>query len=101
MRWSQLQPLLVVEGRDDLLQLTEAGSTAGAEAAAHCRTLLTQSPGMLDPPPLLTGDDLLAAGIPCGPRFKTLLQRVRAAQLDGQLCTKGEALERVKEWAGE
>ena len=29
MRWSMLQPLLVAEGIDDLLALTEAGSSAG------------------------------------------------------------------------
>ena len=34
MRWSALQPLLVAEGIDDLLALTEAGSSAGAAAAA-------------------------------------------------------------------
>ena len=37
-----LQPLLVAEGIDDLLALTEAGSAAGAVAAAHCRSLLAQ-----------------------------------------------------------
>ena len=78
MRWSMLQPLLVAEGIDDLLALTEAGSPAGAAAAAYCRSLLAQPREVLDPPPLLTGDDLLAHGIPSGPQYKTLLQRVRA-----------------------
>jgi poly(A) polymerase len=92
MRWSMLQPLLVAEGIDDLLTLTEAMSPAGVEAAAHCRKLLAQPREVLDPPPLLTGDDLLEHGIPSGPQYKTLLQRIRAAQLDGEVHTTIEAL---------
>ncbi len=101
MRWSILQPLLVAEGIDDLLALTEAGSAAGAAAAAHCRSLLAEPRTVLDPPPLLTGDDLLAQGIPAGPQYKTLLQWVRAAQLDGAMHTKAEALAMVETWIAE
>ena len=100
MRWSSLQPLLVAEGIDDLLALGEAASPAGAAAAAHCRRLLTQPRETLDPPPLLTGDDLLAAGIPAGPQYRTLLDRVRVAQLDGEICTKAEAMAMVGRGVG-
>ena len=101
MRWSQLQPLLVAEGIDDLVALSEAASPANAAAAAYCRSLLGQPREMLDPPPLLTGNDLLAHGIPSGPEYKTLLQRIRAAQLDGEVRTKAEALAMVEKWRGE
>jgi poly(A) polymerase len=100
MRWSMLQPLLVAEGIGDLLRLTEAASPAGAEAAAHCRSLLAQPRQVLDPPPLLTGDDLLAQGIPSGPEYKTLLQRTRTAQLDQEVRTKAEALAMMEKWRG-
>ncbi|NLF07200.1 MAG: CCA tRNA nucleotidyltransferase [Pirellulaceae bacterium] len=90
--WSKLQPLLTADWIGDLLNLTEAASPAGAEAAAYCRQLLAMPPENLDPPPLLTGDDLLAAGIPAGPCYKIILQRVRDAQLDGQLADRAEAL---------
>lgn len=40
---------------------------------------------------LLTGDDLAALGIPPGPRYRTLLQELRAAQLDGLIRTRAEA----------
>ena len=92
MRWSKLQPLLVSEGIDDLLTIVEAASPAGLEAAAHCRRLLSQPPETLDPPPLLTGDDLLASRIPSGPQYKMLLDRIRTAQLDGEVRTKEEAM---------
>jgi hypothetical protein len=100
MRWSALQPILIAEGIGDLLALMEAASPAGAEAA-HCRTLLAQPREALDPPPLVTGDDLLALGIRPGPRYKTLLQRIRDAQLDGEIRTKDEGLALVVEGRGE
>ncbi len=101
MRWSALQPFLVAEGIDDLLALTEAGSSAGAAAAGHCRSLLAEPRTVLDPPPLLTGDDLLAHGIPSGPQYKTLLQRVRDGQLDGAIRDQAEALAMVEKWMAE
>jgi poly(A) polymerase len=48
---------------------------------------------VLDPPPLLTGDDLLALGWEQGPIFKKVLDAVREAQLDGTITTKEEATE--------
>jgi tRNA nucleotidyltransferase/poly(A) polymerase len=98
MRWSALQPLMVAEGIDDLLKLMESASPTAAGAVAHCRRLLDQPRQVLDPPPLLTGDDLLAQGIPSGPRYRSLLDRLRAAQLDGDVRTKDEALAMVGKW---
>ena len=95
MRWSSLHPLLTAEGVDDLLKLTEASLPEGALAAEHCRRLLTGPREKLDPPPLLTGADLLALGIPAGPKFKVILDRIRTAQLDGKIRTKAEALEKL------
>ena len=46
----------------------------------------------LDPPPLLTGDDLIRYGFEAGPRFKDLLTSVRDAQLNGQLHSAEDAL---------
>jgi poly(A) polymerase len=46
----------------------------------------------LNPPPLLTGADLIAAGLEPGPRFKPLLDAIRDAQLNGEVRTRDEAL---------
>ncbi|WP_437192959.1 CCA tRNA nucleotidyltransferase [Planctomicrobium sp. SH527] len=46
----------------------------------------------LDPPPLLTGDDLIRHGFKAGPRFKDLLDSVRDAQLNGQLHSTDDAI---------
>jgi len=96
MRWSQLQPLLVAEGADDLIALEEAISRAEARDASHaawCRSLAAQPRATLDPPPLVTGDDLLRHGVPPGPVYRALLGRLRDAQLDGEIHSPAEALE--------
>jgi poly(A) polymerase len=48
------------------------------------------------PTPLITGDDLIAAGYKPGPQFKELLTAVEDAQLDGSISTKEEAMELVR-----
>jgi poly(A) polymerase len=45
------------------------------------------------PPPLVTGDDLTAAGLVPGPLFKRVLDAVYDAQLEGRVRSKEEALE--------
>ncbi|MCA9016357.1 MAG: hypothetical protein KDA77_13575 [Planctomycetaceae bacterium] len=47
---------------------------------------------MLNPPPLITGNDLIAAGIQSGPEFKDLLARIQDAQLEESIHTHEEAL---------
>jgi poly(A) polymerase len=51
-----------------------------------------QPPETFNPPPLVTGDDLVLHGIPPGPKYRELLERVREAQLDGRIGTRDEAL---------
>jgi poly(A) polymerase len=53
-------------------------------------------PEAIRPIPLVTGDDLIAAGYPPGPRFKEILSVVEDAQLEGRLLTKDSAMEYVK-----
>ena len=93
--WSALQPLLVSNGIGNLLALHAAAAPEAADDLAYCRSLLAQPRAVLNPPPLLTGDDLLAHGVPAGPKFRFLLQRIRDDQLDGRLRTQAEALELV------
>lgn len=52
--------------------------------------------GRLDPPALLTGKDLMALGIPAGPRIKEILAAVRRAQLNEKISGREQALELVK-----
>jgi poly(A) polymerase len=47
------------------------------------------------PLPLVTGDDLIAAGYAPGPRFKQILSAVEDGQLEGRLQSKDDALELI------
>jgi poly(A) polymerase len=97
MKWSALQPFLIHEGINDLLELMEAGSPEGDKAAAYCLNKLLQPPEILDPLPLVTGEDLLALGIPQGPRYRILLDEIRRTQLDGILQNRIDAINYLKD----
>jgi poly(A) polymerase len=63
----------------------------------HLESFLSSTPaGEINPPPLLSGGDLLNAGYRSGPDFKVWLTAVRDAQLNGQITTREEALEMVR-----
>ena len=51
----------------------------------------------LIPPPLITGRDLIAAGLKPGPLFKKLLDSAQALQLEGGLKTREDALAWLRE----
>jgi poly(A) polymerase len=53
-------------------------------------------PAEVRPQPLLSGDDLQAAGYAPGPLFKEILTTVEDAQLEGRLNSKQEAIGYVK-----
>lgn len=50
------------------------------------------APEQLKPAPLLTGNDLIAAGYRPGPAFGKVLREVEDAQLEGRVATTSEAL---------
>lgn len=52
-------------------------------------------PEKMRPAPLVTGDDLIAAGYRPGPRFKEILTAVEDGQLEGRLQSKEEAMQFV------
>lgn len=97
LRASQLNPILIQPGIGDLLLLHRAIAVANGRTDHHvefCERVLRETPPeQLNPPPLLTGDDLLALGWQQGPRFKQVLDNIRAAQLDGEIATKDEAIQ--------
>jgi len=49
------------------------------------------------PPPLVRGDDLIALGLKPGPKFGEILEAVETRQLEGNLRTREEAIEWVKQ----
>ncbi len=98
--WSSVQPWLA--DRDagllaDVLRARAAVAAGSGASAAKGRLAewvgerLAMPRHRLDPPPLLGGRDLLAAGIPGGPEVGATLARLRALQLDGELGSADEA----------
>lgn len=55
----------------------------------------------LIPPPLVTGKDLIARGLPPGPQFKELLETLQTEQLEGRILDREAALLYLNELLGE
>jgi poly(A) polymerase len=97
---AQLKRLLAHPHRDDLLALTRATlltENADLHPVLFCeRFLETTPPEEINPPPLVTGNDLIALNLQPGPSFKQLLDEVRDAQLNGELTDRETALAWIK-----
>jgi poly(A) polymerase len=105
MRPSKLKPVLVHPGIGELLALHRADSVASGRSVEHvdfCERVLRETPPeVLNPPPVLTGDDLLALGWEQGPVFKRVLDAVREAQLEGTIHMKDEAIQMAEQLKAE
>jgi poly(A) polymerase len=99
--WPKLQRILIAPRIDELLGYCQAvaqtleGNTAEID---FCRAKLALPPEQLNPPPLITGDDLKRLGLPPGPAYRELLDAVRDAQLDHRLATPADALAFVQQF---
>jgi tRNA nucleotidyltransferase/poly(A) polymerase len=94
--WSQLQPWLAHDAAfllADVLRARAACGHGSAAAAGWVTTKLQMPREQLDPPPLVTGNDLLAAGVPAGRAMGQVLAALRALQLDGRITTRDAAIE--------
>ena len=99
LKHSELQPLLIQSDVRHSLSLMRAVAEVDEIpnlAIKHCEQLLDQPQDRLDPPVLLRGNDLMSEGIKPGPQFAELLSGLRAAQLDGLVSNKAEAIAFVK-----
>jgi poly(A) polymerase len=101
---SRLKPILAHPGIGELLALERAVAVAfGADVSeiAFCERYLAEQPdGPINPPPLVTGDDLVRHGLTPGRHFARILDDIRKAQLDGIIHNKDEALSRLKDRSG-
>ena len=94
--WSRLQgwvahpqaPLLA-----DLLRARAACGQGSGPAAAWFTAQSQRPRSEIDPPPLVTGADLIAAGVTPGPAMGAALAAIRQRQLDGLIASREEALE--------
>jgi poly(A) polymerase len=101
---AELKRMLSHADARDLLELGRVDRLAADGNLAgvmHCEELLRQTPPeRLDPPPLVTGDDLIARGMQPGKRFREILDAVREAQLNDEITTPDEAFRLVERLIG-
>ncbi len=97
---ADLKFLMANERFGELLRLLAASLKAtGASLAPHRRLKRRASaipPEAVAPPPLLSGEDLLAMHVPQGPIYRFVLERVYRDQLDLAIATRAAALELAK-----
>ena len=99
-----LKRLLAQPWSRDLVELARVTALASGRdlyAVTFVEDYLRDTPAeVLNPQPLVTGADLIAAGLTPGPQFKSLLETVRDAQLNGEIQSRDEALELLQRLAG-
>jgi len=100
----RLKRLLAIPLVRELLTLERAHAAAAGASLADvdfCDNYLQTTPKEeIDPPQLITGDDLVRMGLEPGAQFKQLLDTVRDAQLNGEIKTREEALTVVRRILG-
>lgn len=104
MRESKVRRLVADDAFPELLELHRADCAAShgdLSAYEWVRAFIERLAGEPPvPPPLITGDDLLAMGLAPGPRVGRVLRAVETARLEGEIRTREEALARARALAG-
>jgi poly(A) polymerase len=102
LREAKLKRVLAEPGIEELLALHRAdalASTGEAENVDYCWYYLKNQPaGPINPPPLLTGHDLVRHGLTPGADFAEILERIREGQLERRLSSKRDAFEWVDQY---
>jgi len=95
--WPRIQRLLVHPQARQLLEVNRALQQATAAPVLAplewCEAKLAQPPELLNPAPLVTGNDLIRLGLAPGPELGTLLRNLRDHQLLGDLTSREAALQ--------
>jgi len=100
MKESTLKKFLRMPAFDEHLALHRADCLASHRNLSTYEFIrqkrLEIPPEKMRPSPLVTGDDLIAAGHVPGPKFREILNAVEDAQLEGRLPSRDAALEFVR-----
>ncbi len=100
MKESTLKKFLRMPGFEEHLALHRADCLASHRNLSTYEFILQKRAEIpaeqMRPAPLVTGDDLIAAGHVPGPKFREILSAVEDAQLEGRLPSRDAALEFVR-----
>lgn len=92
MRVAGIELALEIAVQNELIGVTSVGTEALMSIVNDYRGLTAEE---IYPAPLVTGNDLIAAGYTPGPTFRDVLYAVETEQLDGKLTTHEQALQRA------
>jgi poly(A) polymerase len=105
MRPSTLKRLLASDFIGDLLKLVRADTLGSKADDTYVDKLESLRSSMkveeLKPPPLVTGNDLIAMGYPPGPRFKEALTQLMDAQLEGTVADRDSGMALARKILGD
>ena len=99
MRLSTLKRMLAEDGFDELLRLARIdalASSGNVEFVLYCERRREELRADVRPPRLLGGHDVMALGVPAGPRVGELLRGLETAQLEGELSSREDAIAWVR-----
>jgi poly(A) polymerase len=100
MRNSTLKRFFRLERFDEHLALHRMDCTAASGNLENWNYMRERYSSMPDeavrPKPLITGQELIAAGYPPGTQFREMLRAAEDAQLEGEIATTEEALQLVR-----
>jgi poly(A) polymerase len=100
MRLSTLKRFLREHGIEELLELARIDALSSNGDLSYYRFCQEQRAALKDdeirPAPLVRGGDLIELGFKPGPQFKEILRQVEDAQLGGELSSRDDALEWIK-----
>jgi poly(A) polymerase len=100
MNQSTLKKFLRLPGFDQHLELHRLDCLASSRVLTSYEfvrgKLAEMPPEIMRPAPLLTGDDLIAAGYAPGAKFKEILGAVEDGQLEGRLASREDAMQFVR-----
>jgi poly(A) polymerase len=100
MRVAKLKRFMARSTFDDELELHRVDCASSHAMMDNYEFLLKKKEEFANepiiPPPLVTGDDLIALGLKPGPQFGEILEAVETRQLEGTLKDREEALAWVK-----
>jgi poly(A) polymerase len=101
MRLSTLKRFLGEDGIDELLELTRIDALSSNGDLQYYRFCMDKAAEFkqdeIHPPPLLRGRDLIELGFAPGPVFHDILAHVEEAQLGGELSSREQAIEWIKQ----
>jgi poly(A) polymerase len=94
---AELKRLLSAPHVDDLIELGRVERLANNTQMGpvmFCEEYIRNTPAAeINPPQLISGDDLIAIGLQPGPKFRDIIETIRDAQLNEEIITRQQAQE--------